>query len=177
MDLAQVNEELVQIREVIKRQEEKIEKTSIRAPSSGFVHRLKAHSIGEVIAPGTTILEVVPQDHDMLAEIEISSRDIGHVKLGQPVKLKFTTYDFSRYGGIEGTLKEISATTYLSPAGNPYYKGIVLFTKSFVGSNPQTNPILPGMTVQAEIRTGDKTITEYLLKPIFASAKQALRER
>lgn len=176
-ELSQVDEELTQVREVISRYQRKISHSNIRAPISGIVHGFTGYTIGGVVPPGATIMEIVPKDRKMIAEIQISSRDIGHIKIGQSVILKFTTYDFSRYGGLDGRIREISAMTFLDRQGNPYYKGIVLVDKSYIGTNPRTNPILPGMIVQADIKTGSKTVMEYLLKPIFVSAKQALRER
>jgi membrane fusion protein, adhesin transport system len=88
-----------------------------------------------------------------------------------------TTYDFARYGGVYGKLEEISATTFVDEEGNPFYRGKVSLEKDYIGNDPKAFPVLPGMTLQADIITGEKTVMEYLLKPIFVSARQALRER
>ena len=122
-------------------------------------------------------MEIVPEDSRLVAVIQISSRDIGHVKVGQPVTLKFATYNYGRYGGLEGSLTEISPTTFLDRAGNPYYRASVTVDKNYVGSDPKRYPIMSGMTLTADIKTGSKTVLEYLLKPIYASAASALRER
>ena len=177
LDLAKVNEELAQVQAIIKRHREHLRLMTITAPISGFVHGLKFQTKGTVISPGETIMEIVPREHNLVAEIQISTTDIGHIKVGQKVILKFNTYDFSRYGGMEANLVEISATTFFNRTGFPYYKGIVKIPKNYLGSNENENIIFPGMTLQADISTGSKTIMEYLLKPVFASARDALRER
>ncbi|MBF0352837.1 MAG: HlyD family efflux transporter periplasmic adaptor subunit [SAR324 cluster bacterium] len=176
MELSAVNEELFHTGENVKRIKEKLANLSIKSPVNGVVHGLKLYSPGEITGPGEVIMEIIPLNTLMIAEIQISSRDIGHVRIGQGVTLKFTTYDFSRYGGMKAELDEISPSTFLDRTGNPYYKGIVKLPNSFLVSQ-ETTPILPGMTLQADIRTGEKTVMEYLLKPIFASAKKALHER
>ncbi|MBF0121064.1 MAG: HlyD family type I secretion periplasmic adaptor subunit [Desulfobacterales bacterium] len=177
MELSKINEELSQLQEVINRNKEIIRMSNISAPASGYVHDLKPYTIGEVITSGSTLLCIVPANRKLLAEVKISSRDIGHIKIGVPVKLKFTTYDFGRYGGLNETLNDISASTFLDKNGSPYYKGTVSLTKIYLLSDPKSHPILPGMTLTADIKTGSKKVIEYLLKPIFTSAKKAFRER
>ena len=153
------------------------ESVSIHAPVKGTVHKLKATTAGEVVTPGETLLELVPFGILMMAEIHISPRDIGHIVVGEPVTLKFMAYDFARYGGISGTLVKLSATTFNETGKEPYYKGWVKPTVNYIGKDPTVNPLLPGMTLLAEVKTGEKSILEYLLKPIFTSASEAMRER
>lgn len=120
-DIAEVNEKLVteytrigneqvKLEESIKRIEEKLRKAEIRAPTEGVVHGLKAHTIGGSIGKGEAIMEIVPKDSPLEAVVKIVPRDIGHVRIGQPVKLRFTAYDFSRYGVGFGELRDISAS-------------------------------------------------------------------
>jgi HlyD family secretion protein/adhesin transport system membrane fusion protein len=111
-------------------------------------------------------------------ETKINTRDVGHLIAGQKVIIKVASYDFVRYGSVEGTLKSVSATTYLDEKDNtPYYKGWVQMSHPWVGDKTAGNVILPGMTVQADIVTGQKTLLQYLLKPIHASVAQAFHER
>ena len=155
----------------------KINLMKISAPSSGVVHGLTAHTVGGVVAAGDTIMKIVPGDRELVAEVQIFPRDVGHVNVGQEVIVKFTTFDFSRYGGIRGTLTEISATTFQDDTGMPYYKGVISFSEGSGETRFGIDQVLTGMTVQADIRTGSKTVMEYLLKPIFSSSQSALRER
>ncbi|MBF0205274.1 MAG: HlyD family efflux transporter periplasmic adaptor subunit [Oligoflexia bacterium] len=168
---------LAQIRESLKKTERMKTNKLIISPVEGYVHGLQLHTVGGVVAPGKTIMEIVPKEQKLVAEIKISSRDIGHVTINSPVLLKLSTYDYGRHGGIEGILKDISASTLLSNDGMPYYRGVVRLLKTHIGNDPRQHPVIPGMTLSAEIKTGEKTIMEYLLKPIYTSAKEALRER
>jgi HlyD family secretion protein/adhesin transport system membrane fusion protein len=99
------------------------------------------------------------------------------VAIGQPVQLKISAYDFSRYGWLSGRLDFISVNTFTGPNGERYYRGRVQLDQRHVGDDPERNPILPGMTVMTEIVTGRKTILAYLLKPVHVALTSAFSER
>ncbi len=161
---------------LIDKLEERIGRLHIKAPARGLVQGLSVNTIGSVIQPGQTIMEIVPLDKTLEVSVKISPQDIGHVKVGLPVQVKFSTFDFSRYGSVQGNLQQISATTFSGDKGERYYQGRVQLTKNYVGDNPE-NIIMPGMTVMADVITGEKTILQYLLKPIHISLKTAFTER
>lgn len=119
----------------------------------------------------------MPLEGNLIIETQIQPKDIGHVKTGQSVNVKISSYDFSRYGTIEGVLEYISATTFVNDDGTRYYMGRVSIAKNYVGNNEKENLIVPGMTVQADIVTGAKSILAYLLKPIHTSVTTAFTER
>lgn len=167
----------IKTEEKINRLREQIRNADVRAPATGIIHKLKVNTIGGVISRGDEIMEIVPQDATLEAMIKIKPKDIGHVHVGQQVKVRFTTYDFSRYGKILGELKDLSAAALLDKDGTPYHQGLVKLSQNYVGNTPGKNEIIVGMTVQADIVTGNKTVLEYLLKPIYASAKQVFKER
>lgn len=169
--------EIGALRQAIRRIRVRILRHDVGAPVRGIVKGLQANTIGGVIPPGGVIMELVPIGEELLVETRIQTRDIGHVQEGDPVTVKVSTYDFARYGGINGELRDISATTFLDEEGNPYYKGLVAMEKDYVGGDPAQNRVIPGMTVQADIRTGEKTLFEYILKPIYASVNESFRER
>lgn len=175
-ELGRVNAELAKSEQQLARAEEKGRMTVIRAPIDGFVHGLRVVTVGAVVNRGDVMLELVPSV-ELHAEVRISARDIGHVKVGQPVKVRLTAYDFSRYGAVHGSLLEISPTAFLDKDGSPYHRGFVALEHDYVGAIAGQYPIISGMTLQADIRTGSKTVLAYLLKPIYASAKQAMHER
>ncbi|MSO92772.1 MAG: HlyD family type I secretion periplasmic adaptor subunit [Rhodospirillales bacterium] len=176
-EMGTVTAELAQLRENLNKAEDKVQRLHVKAPVRGIVKGLKTHTIGGVITPGQVALEIVPLDKELVVETRITTRDVGHVQVGQPVTVKVTTFDFARYGGITGELKDISASTFLDEKGNPFYKGIVSLDRTYVGYNPERNRIVPGMTVQADVHTGRKTLLEYLLKPIYSSVSHSFRER
>ncbi|MEO5364377.1 MAG: HlyD family type I secretion periplasmic adaptor subunit [Magnetococcus sp. DMHC-8] len=177
VEMGVARSELIQVQEAVKRVASRVENTDITAKVAGVVQSLNINSTGGVIAPRAVILEIVPLGRELVVEARITGRDIGHVKVGQPVALKFTAFDFARYGGLTGRLQQISPTTVPDEKGEPYYKGSIVLDSFHVGPDPTLRPVLPGMMVQASIQTGDKTILEYLLKPIYTSVRQALQER
>lgn len=177
-ELGTVAAELAQVEESMSRLLDRVNRLEIISPAKGFVQNLKAKTVGAVVPAGGMLMEIVPVDDELLVETRISTRDVGHLHSGQKVIIKVASYDFVRFGSVEGTLRDISATTYVDEKDNqPYYKGWVLLEHPYVGKTEGQNRILPGMTVQADIITGDKTLLQYLLKPLQASFSQAFRER
>ncbi len=162
--------------EIIQKLEEQIGRLQIRTPSHGLVKGVTVNTIGAVIQSGQTIMEIVPLDKHLEVEVKISPKDIGHLEIGQAVQVKFSTFDFSRYGSVQGKLEYISATTFAGEQGERYYQGRVLLDKDYVGNDPR-NVIMPGMTVMADVITGRKTILQYMLKPIHLSLRTAFTER
>ncbi len=161
---------------IIEKMNERIGRLEIRAPARGLITGLSVNTIGAVIQPGQKVMEIVPLDKNLEIAVKISPQDIGHLKIGQKVQVKFSTFDFSRYGSVEGKLEQISATTFSGEGGERYYQGRVLLSQNHVGKNPD-NIIMPGMTVMADVITGEKTILQYMLKPIHVSLKTAFTER
>lgn len=174
--LDQILAEKDQNRNTINKLEERIGRLEIRAPVRGLIKGLSVNTIGAVVQPGQTIMEIVPLDKQFEVEVKISPKDVGHLLTGQIVQVKFSTYDFSRYGSVQGQLKRISATTFSGENGERYYQGLVVLNKNYVGNNP-ANMVLPGMTVMADVITGEKTILEYLLRPLQVAAQTAFTER
>lgn len=176
-ELIRVNTDLAQIDEVTRKLSDQIYRLDIRSPSYGYVKGLKVKTIGGVIESGKVIIEIVPLEGTLVIDTKIKPRDVGHVKIGQLVRVKVSSYDFSRYGTVNGTLEYISATTFINEDGTRYYLGKVSLEKNYVGKDPIRNLIIPGMTVQADIVTGNKSILAYLLKPINAAIATAFTER
>ena len=175
-ELSLIMAEKTQNVNVIRKIEERISRLTIKSPVKGLVKGLTVNTIGAVVQSGQVIMEIIPLDKSLEVAVKISPQDIGHLELGHRVQVKFSTYDFSRYGSVQGQLEYISATTFTGDKGERYYQGRVTLGQAFVGQNPD-NVILPGMTVMADVITGEKTILQYLLKPIHLSIKTAFTER
>lgn len=177
-ELGTATAEIAQIDDALGRLEDRVNRLEVVSPVKGYVQNLKAKTVGAVVPAGGMLMEIVPVDDDLLVESHISTRDVGHLHPGQNVTVKVASYDFVRFGSVEGTLRDISATTYIDEKdGTPYYKGWIVLSHPWVGKVAGENPVMPGMTVQADIITGDKTLLQYLLKPLQASFSQAFRER
>ena len=113
----------------------------------------------------------------LVVAVRLNPKDVGTVEPGMPATLRFNAYDFARFGGIEGTVRQISATTLTTASGSPYYKVVVAPQQMHVGRDPNRNPVLPGMVVQADIRAGRRTLFEYLTKPISRALSTSFSER
>lgn len=176
-DLGQIEADLAEIKKSMTRQVSTAARTTVTSPVRGLVKGLNVHTIGAVIEPGKVIMEIVPIDEELIVEALVAPQDVGMIRVGQPVKIKVSAFDFSRYGTIPGTLDSVSASTFQGEEGQFFYKAKVKLSRNHVGPVPDANLILPGMTVQADIVTGDKTILQYLLKPVQIAADEALHER
>jgi HlyD family secretion protein/adhesin transport system membrane fusion protein len=176
-ELHQVASELEQNRELIRKLEARVARLDVQAPVRGVVKGLKVNTIGAVVQPGSPLMSIVPLDEALVVEAKIPPHQIGNIVIGQPVKIKVSAYEFARYGTVSGTVEGISATTFSDTGGLPYYRGKIKLAKTYVGENRTLHPVLPGMTVMAEIITGEKTVLDYLLKPIHASLSSAFSER
>lgn len=175
--LATTAAEVEQLQATIDQLEARQKRLELKAPVRGLVKTLHVNSIGSVLKAGANVLSIVPVDEELVAETQISPRDVGHVNVGDPVQVKISSYDFTRYGIIPGKVDRISATTVSDDNGNRFYRVRVKLDKPYVGDTPDKNPIIPGMTVMANIKTGQRTILDYLLKPVRITQATAFSER
>ena len=176
-EMGTVSAELAQVTELLAKLEDRVIRLDIKAPVRGRVKGLTTRTLGSVIAPGEVLMEIVPIDDVMVAEVRLSPRDVGHIRADQKAEISVSTYDTVRYGTISGTVTQVSASTFQDENGEPYYKATISLDKNHVGERPDRNLILPGMVVDARINTGGKTLLEYLLKPVYRSLDNAFDER
>lgn len=155
----------------------RVAETEIRAPVRGIVQDIPDDKTGDVLQPGDLVASVVPSLGGLLFRGAIAPRDIAFVEVGQPVRLKFDSFDFSRYGALTGNVKEISPTTQLDQRGNAFYRVEISLDQTFFREAGSGLELLPGMTGEADIRTGEKTVFEYVWKPIYSNLDLALSER
>jgi membrane fusion protein, adhesin transport system len=174
-DLNTSSGELAQVEEQMTKLKDRLERVDIVSPVDGVVQDLKFRTVGGVIPPGATLMNVVPIDGKMHAEVRVQPTDIGFVKKGEDARLKLGTYDFMRYGTVQGTVTMVSSYSTLDEKSNPYFKVIVSIPQNYVGDKEKT--IEPGMTVQADIITDRQSVLRYLLRPIYVAFSQGMRER
>ncbi len=154
--------------------EDKVTQTEVRSPVSGTIQRLLVNTIGGVVQPGSQIVEIIPADDKLIIEAKIAPKDIAFIQPGQTAMIKFSAYDFSIYGGLDATVDHISADTITDEQDNTYYLVRLSTQQTQIAGRYD---IIPGMTAQVDIITGEKSITAYLLKPIIRATSQALTER
>ncbi|WP_334130277.1 HlyD family type I secretion periplasmic adaptor subunit [Sneathiella sp.] len=157
---------------------DRVARTEVRSPVAGEVKEIKIRTIGGVVKPGQDIVEIVPIDDTLLVEANIRPSDIGFLRPGQDATVKITAYDFSIYGGLKGKLERISADTILNEkTGESFYQIIVRTEQNYLQRGDHRLPIIPGMIASVDILTGQKTVLDYIMKPILKTRDTALRER
>jgi adhesin transport system membrane fusion protein len=153
---------------------DRVDKAQVKSPVRGRVQRLLANTVGGVVQPGKDIVEIVPLDDTLVLEARIAPKDIAFIRPAQSATVKFTAYDFSIYGGLDAVVDNISPDTTVDERGNAFYLVRVHTTKS---SFSEKLPIIPGMTAEVDVLTGNKSVLSYLLKPVLKVHARALSER
>ena len=161
--------------------QDRLDRTVVRAPLAGTIKQVKVNTVGGVIQPGMDLVEIVPRDDTLLVEARVRPADIAFVRLGLEAMVKLTAYDFSIYGGLAGTVEHVSADAIVDerPGLQPesYYLVRVRIARSSRGGGDKHLKIIPGMQATVDIKTGRRTILQYVLKPILRAKQSALRER
>jgi len=176
-ELNQTRAELKSISQSLFAGQDRVTRTSVTSPVRGTVKDLKVNTVGGVIQPGEDIMEIVPLDDSLLVEARVRPADIAFLRPDQKGVIKVSAYDFSIYGGLAAKLERISADTIKDEQGESFYHVYLRTEKNTLYHNGEELPIIPGMTVTAEILTGEKSVLAYLLKPILKAKDSALRER
>jgi adhesin transport system membrane fusion protein len=157
---------------------DKVSKAVIASPVIGTIKKINFNTLGGVVQPGEEIMEIVPSEDKLLIETKITPKDIAFLHPGLPAIVKVTAYDFTRYGGLKGTVEHISADTSQDEEGNSFYIVKVRTQESSLMKDDGTEmPIIPGMLTSVDVITGKKSILEYILNPILRAKDTALRER
>lgn len=156
---------------------DRVNRTLVTSPVRGIVQQLLVNTIGGVIQPGNDLVEIVPLDDTLLVEAKIRPQDIAFLRPGQEATVKFTAYDYTIYGGLKGTLEQISPDTVTDKDGKSFYIIRLRTDKNHLGTDEKPLLIIPGMVASVDIITGKKTVMAYLLKPILRARAEAFRER
>ena len=177
-ELVRVQSEMAQLDEQMVVRQDALTRTVLKSPVHGVVKSVKAGTIGGVIGSGAPILEISPIGPKVLVEARIKPKDIGFVRLGQTAEVKLAGYDFNTYGGLEGKVTYISpdAVTEGDKTGEGHYRVIVTAERNNLKYKGEPLPVIPGMTSVVEIKTGERSVLSYLLRPMMKS-QEALRER
>jgi len=158
--------------------EDKVKRTDVRSPVDGTINQLLINTVGGVLKPGMDIIEIVPNQDNLLVEAKIRPADIAFLYPGQKAIVKFSAYDFAIYGSLDGVLTHISAGTIVDEIDKKsYYLVHIKTDKSYLGSEENKLDLIVGMTTDVDIVTGKKTVLDYILKPILRAKENTLSER
>ena len=175
---AQIGSELAVLRESIRAASDTVTRTALRAPVTGTVNRIAVATIGAVVQPGAPLIEIVPQDDNLLISAQFSPRDVAFIRPGLGATVQITAYDFLVYGSLDGVVERLGADTVEDADGNPVFEAMVRTSQTALATGDGGQlPITPGMIAQVNIQTGEKTVLDYLLSPFRRVQAEALRER
>ncbi|MBX8565998.1 HlyD family type I secretion periplasmic adaptor subunit [Pseudomonas cichorii] len=157
--------------------DDRMTRTTVTSPVRGIVKTLKINTIGGVVQPGSDLLEIVPLEDNLLIEARVRPQDVAFLHPGQKAMVKFSAYDYTIYGGLPARLEMIGADTVTDDKGNSFYLIQVRTDRNHLGEDDRPLLIIPGMVATVDIITGEKSVMDYLLKPVLKGGSEALRER
>jgi len=179
-ELVKARTELAMIEEQMVVRDDALRRTTLTSPVRGIVKTIKANTIGGVVAPGSPVMELLPIGSRVLVEARVPPAEIGFVKVGQAVEIKLSSYDYTAYGGLKGTVQSISPDALgdadRANGEGTYYRALIRAERSTLKAGGKTLSVLPGMTGSVEIRTGERSVLGFLLRPMMKS-REAFRER
>jgi adhesin transport system membrane fusion protein len=175
-EAADMERKMASLSEELNRAHDQEDRSVIRAPIDGVVKNVRFQTSGNVIKPGEPIMEVVPVKDQLVIEVKLSPSDRGYINLKQDALVKISTYDYLRYGGLNGTVTGIAADTDLGRNEEQFYRVVVSTDKSWLGSHQGQYPITPGMVGEVDIKVDTQSIMWALLKPVLKLKADAFKE-
>jgi HlyD family secretion protein/adhesin transport system membrane fusion protein len=174
---SKVGGELSEVTNSLIKHEDRVKRLLVTAPTSGTINLLPHKSPGVVLKPGDLVAEIVALDAGVIAEVQLKARDLGHVKVGGTAEIRVSNFDPSIMGLAHGEVIEISPTTFKQERTEPFYRTRIKLKEEQLGHGERMQRLLPGMMIEAHIITGQKTLFEYMLKPVYRSLDVAFSER
>jgi len=171
--ISTANGELAVVEQALLEAESRLGRTELRSPVAGVVNRLNVASLGEVVQAGASIVEIIPVDDKLLIEAQINPTDIAFIRPGLPATIRISAYDYTKFGTLSGTVDRIGADTVTNENRETFYRIIV---STDAENDASAIRIIPGMIAQVEIRTGSRSVLEYLLKPVLKIRDTAFRD-
>jgi adhesin transport system membrane fusion protein len=180
-ELLRVRAELAQLKEQQDGRADVLRRTVLTSPVDGLVKNIRANTVGGVVAPGAPVMEIVPTGRRLLVEARVKPAEIGFLHVGQSAELRLSAYDPTLYGGLKGHVEHISpdvlGDTERAPGADAtYYRVLMRTDEHELRRGDEHLPVLPGMTGTLDIRTGERSVLSFLLRPMLRST-EAFRER
>lgn len=176
LEIADVAGQLAEVREQIKGLQDRLSRTDLHAPMAAMVNSINVRTIGGVVPPGEPLLELTPVNVPVQVEVALPPKDIAFMELGQPVSIKLTAYDFSRFGGLDGEIVFVGSDALERQDGTKYFQVRAETEKPWLESDGERYPVSPGMAANMDVMISKRTVLSYLLEPVFRMKDRAFRE-
>ena len=173
--ISKVNTDLSVVQESLRSATDKVQRAMLKSPVAGVINKVNVATIGEVIPAGASIVEIVPLNDKLLIETRIRPQDVAFIQPGLKATIRLSAYDYTKYGSLPGVVERIGADTITDENRETFYQVIV----STDPDDPHISKeikVIPGMVAVVDLSSGDRTVLEYLLKPILKVRDQAFRE-
>jgi adhesin transport system membrane fusion protein len=175
--LVDAEQNIARTQELLNTADDQRTRAAIKSPITGIVKNMRYHTIGGVVRPGEAIMDIVPSEDALVIEARLNPVDRGFVREGQKTTVKIDTFDYARYGGIDGEVIAVAPDSTVPETGRPYFKVVVRTDKPYLGEQGEGYAITPGMGATVDIHTGTKSVIEYLVRPVLKLKSEAFRER
>lgn len=176
-ELTESREKLASYQQELIKYEEALKRTVVKAPLSGYVQQLVYHTKGGVVETAKPIMNLVPEDYKLEADVMILNKDIGFVRPEQDVEIKIDSFPFTKYGTIKGKVRNISGDAVQDEKLGLVFPSRLTLLDNKIKADGQIVQLKPGMSVTAEIKTGKRRVIEYLLSPVMKYLNESMRER
>lgn len=176
-ELAETELNIARTRELLTQASDQQRRTHVTSPIEGVVKNLRTNTIGGVVRAGDPIMEIVPLHERLLIDSKLNPMDRGYVQVGQKATVKLSAYDYTTYGGLDGTVILVAPDTTTGPDNQPFYRVVVQTDRAYLGDENYKRAITAGMQATTEIHTANRTVMNYLIKPVLKLRHEAFRER
>lgn len=174
--ISKISAEISIVEQTMRAASDTVRRAVLRSPVDGIINKLNVAGLNEVVKAGTAVAEIVPIDDTLLVEVKIRPEDVGFIRPGLPATIRVTAYDYTRYGTLTGKVERIAADTTTDRDNQTFYRVIVSRQAGDNDSQAEKLDIIPGMVATVDITTGDRTVLDYLMKPILVLKDRALRD-
>ncbi len=157
--------------------EDKVSKRDLVAPVDGVVNRILVNTRAGVVAPGKAVLEIVPTESDIMLTVRVKPSDVGFIRVGQEANVRVLAYDTASYGRMKATVARVGADAVLDERNEPYFEVQLSSPQGQLAQDGKPLPVTPGLPVDVGILTGERSVLEYVLKPVVRGLKSSLQER
>lgn len=176
-ELGKTEQSIARIQELLTKATEQGIRSNIKSPIDGVIKNMRYNTIGGIVKPGEPILEIVPTGERLVVQAKLNPTERGFISVGQRAVVKISSYDFARYGGLDGEVIRVGADSSTDEDGTPFFRVVVSTERNYLGEQEGDLPITPGMQATVDIHTGKKSVMDYLIRPILKMKHEAFRER
>ncbi len=176
-ELGKIEQDIARTTELLQSASAQAQRTVVLSPVAGTIKKMAVNTIGGVVRPGDPIIEIVPSDQKLIIDAKLKPIDVGFVAEGQEALIKVSSFDFSRYGGVDGRVVRVAPDSTVDDKGNAFYRVIIEPDRNFIGNQAGEHDLKPGMMAQVNIVTGQQSVLDYLMKPVLKLRYESFTER